>query len=361
MRKINFKKAIAGISAISLLCASGVISPNMADDIFTNSINASAASISQETINENDMFFTQDRSNNCTHASIAMLLRRVSRINGGDYKSITQNTTRSTVWSDVGAKHNFTYSGMSISYCNKNDVYNQLSKYNGSRKELFKALLEQHPEGIVVYDSWHLSGEGDKPSLWYPQAKPQVSDAYNSDHAILLTDYDKATDTFYAADPAKNPAKRIKLSLTTRPHIDYFDTYWYYTSELKNKITTTNEVSSTPTGSIYRVYDTNNIRIGSFTVKDNAYNMLKKNSSAKYMTKDNVTLTGDLDLSGAVDMTDLSYLSLYNLGDTTFEKIAIDIGIANPEVVKFNADVTGDGKVDLCDLATLRRIISKQQ
>ena len=62
----------------------------------------------------------------------------------------------------------------------------------------------------------------------------------------MLTDYDKATDTFYAADPAKNPAKRIKLSLTTRPHIDYFDTYWYYTSELKNKITTTNEVSSTP-------------------------------------------------------------------------------------------------------------------
>lgn len=122
-----------------------------------------------------------------------------------------------------------------------------------------------------------------------------------------------------------------------------------------------NTTQPTQTGSIYRVYDTNNIRIGAYTVKDNAYNMLKKNSSAKYMTKDNVKLTGDLDLSGAVDMTDLSYLSLYRVGDTTFEEIAKDNGIANPEVVKYNADVTGDGKVDLCDLATLRRIISKQQ
>ena len=51
-----------------------------------------------------------------------------------------------------------------------------------SSVEDLKKLLEEHPEGIVAYDS-------------------------NKPHAIALTDYDAETDTFYCSDPAECCAK----------------------------------------------------------------------------------------------------------------------------------------------------------
>ena len=54
-------------------------------------------------------------------------------------------------------------------------------------------MLAQHPEGVVIYNH-------DRP------------------HAVLLTDYDSETDTFYCADPGKrtNPG-RTPLSAATIP------------------------------------------------------------------------------------------------------------------------------------------------
>ena len=235
MKKMNFKKAIATLTVVTAMISNVAVLP------------ASAANVTRNELNENSMFFVQDRSNNCTHASITMLLKRVARIEKIDYQSITQDATRSTVWGSNGAAHEFTYKGISISYRNKDQVYSELASYNGSRKKLFIDLLKKHPEGIVVYDSWHTGGNSpDQPSKFYPQAPAQISDDFDSDHAILLTDYDAATDTFYAADPANsNVAKRISLSQTTRPHIDYFDTYWYYSgSSLKDKVSDNGGYSS---------------------------------------------------------------------------------------------------------------------
>ncbi|MBR3534805.1 MAG: dockerin type I repeat-containing protein, partial [Oscillospiraceae bacterium] len=60
-------------------------------------------------------------------------------------------------------------------------------------------------------------------------------------------------------------------------------------------------------------------------------------------------LLGDVDLSGTIDVTDLSTLSLS----------LVDKKELKGDSAK-NADVTKDGKVDLTDLATLRQYLSKK-
>jgi hypothetical protein len=225
---------------------------------------------------------------------------------------------------------------MQISYCTKEDVYNQLSKYNGSRKELFKALLKEHPEGIVAYDSWHLAGGGDYPSLWYPQAPNQVADDRPTDHAILLTDYDEATDTFYAADPADAAlAKRIKLSETTRNHIDYFDTYWYYTGTLSNQVTNSNNpntnnntVVQTPTQSsgVTPFFLTNNVLFKNVTypIKQKAggtFNVYGTINTASRITSvtvdiDEITSTGRyVNVDKTVRYPNTTYYNLHTIDD----------------------------------------------
>ena len=67
---------------------------------------------------------------------------------------------------------------------------------------------------------------------------------------------------------------------------------------------------------------------------------------------DNETLTykmGDFDGDGKVDITDLSALSLYRLGDREFTEAQIKA-----------ADVTGDGNTDLADLAHFKQFLSKK-
>ncbi len=57
---------------------------------------------------------------------------------------------------------------------------------------------------------------------------------------------------------------------------------------------------------------------------------------------------GDIDKNGVVELTDLSYLSLYLLKQYSFDEAQMVI-----------ADVTGDEQVDIADLATLKQIICK--
>ena len=57
---------------------------------------------------------------------------------------------------------------------------------------------------------------------------------------------------------------------------------------------------------------------------------------------------GDVDKNGKVDVTDLSYLSLHLIGEKEFDESAMKA-----------ADTTGDGDVNLADLARLRQFLSK--
>ena len=135
-----------------------------------------------ETINDDNVFVKQSESGKCTLASSVMMLRRRAIIDGNvDWSKITESTLGgSGAWiSGTGLNNNFSYMGMTVSGTKS---YGQSS----GNKAAFIALLGNHPEGIVIYDM-------------------------NIPHAVLLTDYDESTDTFYCADPAV-AAKRIKLS-----------------------------------------------------------------------------------------------------------------------------------------------------
>lgn len=140
------------------------------------------ASALAETINDDNVFLMQSGSGKCTLTSAVMMLRRRAIIDGNaDWESITETKLGSVAWiSGTGMRYNYSYMGMSV------DVKSYSGMSAAEKRSALLALLDKHPEGIEIYD-------GSIP------------------HAVLLTDYDADTDTFYCADPG-TAAKRIKLS-----------------------------------------------------------------------------------------------------------------------------------------------------
>ena len=104
-------------------------------------------------------YFKQSRGGTCTLASAAMMLRRRAYFDGlSDWTNVTENSVRSTAWAN-GLAHSFTYKEMQVGYAT-------LPSGLQSKTAVLISLLEQHPEGIVLYD----------------RTQP---------HAVLLTDYTK--------------------------------------------------------------------------------------------------------------------------------------------------------------------------
>ena len=115
-------------------------------------------------------YFKQSRGGTCTLASAAMMLRRRAYFDGlTDWSTVTENSVRSTAWSN-GLSHSFTYKEMQVGY-------GTLPSRKQEKVQTLITLLSQHPEGIVLYD----------------RGQP---------HAVLLTDY--TNGTFYCSDPAGN-------------------------------------------------------------------------------------------------------------------------------------------------------------
>ena len=115
-------------------------------------------------------YFKQSRGGTCTLASAAMMLRRRAYFDGlSDWTNVTENSVRSTAWAN-GLAHSFTYKEMQVGYAT-------LPSGLQSKTAVLISLLEQHPEGIVLYD----------------RTQP---------HAVLLTDY--TNGIFYCSDPAGN-------------------------------------------------------------------------------------------------------------------------------------------------------------
>ena len=132
-------------------------------------------------INDSTMFFKQSTSTTCTLTSAAMMLRRRALLDGlSDWSSITEANLRGTAWSG-GLRNGFTYKGMNVK--NQGLIsagYNTVQK----KKDYFISLLSQHPEGIVAYN---IKNGGQY-------------------HAVLMTDYDASSGTFYCADPSSKAA-----------------------------------------------------------------------------------------------------------------------------------------------------------
>ena len=142
-------------------------------------------------------YFKQSRGGTCTLASAAMMLRRRAYFDGlNDWTDVTENSVRSTSWSN-GLAHSFTYKEMQVGYAT-------LPSSTAEKTQLLIKLLQEHPEGIVLYD----------------RSQP---------HAVLLTDY--TNGVFYCSDPAGNISSgRIPLN-SSSVSIRGASCYWYVTSD----------------------------------------------------------------------------------------------------------------------------------
>ena len=163
-------------------------------------ISAEAASIT-----DNEVFLKQTQSGRCTLSSVAMMLRRKALLDGnGNWSSITEETLLSTAWvMNQGLRWSFSYAGMSVN-CGS------FSGNAQNKKEQLTSLLNQHPEGVVIY----MYGGG------------------NYTHAVLATSYENGT--VYVADPAGYLPKGIipmtsaYLSGSTQDErIGNLKMYWY--------------------------------------------------------------------------------------------------------------------------------------
>ena len=157
MQFLQKRKSIFGILIIFALCLGMLTSLT---------VNAEAAEILPQ-----ELYMEQSRGGICTMVSSAMLLRSALYLNGSEHWSeIDESTAASACWLyGSGLLFDWTfetdYAEISVSHT---------ALYGITADEL-KALLDEHPEGVVFYC-------GGVP------------------HAVLLTDYED--DTFYCADPA---------------------------------------------------------------------------------------------------------------------------------------------------------------
>lgn len=138
-------------------------------------------------------YFKQSRSGTCTLTAAAMMLRRRAYLDGlSDWTDVTENSVRPTAWAN-GLSHSFTYKEMQVGYAT-------LPSGTLAKTQMLIQLLEQHPEGIVLYD----------------RSQP---------HAVLLTDY--TNGAFYCSDPAGNISSgRIPLT-SSSVSIGQASCYWY--------------------------------------------------------------------------------------------------------------------------------------
>lgn len=191
--------------------SSGVEEKARADAIIDVTKNPSATE--KEAVNISSEFFEpQIAKGDCNVTSQAMLLKRLMYIKGDDnYANVNRNTVRGSVTGsssseskDVLAGYN--YGEYHVSCYAKDDAF--INKYENNpsyhygtgfvnlesnqKKERLKLLLDEHPEGIVIWGKY--------------------ATKYGGAHAVLLTSYDE-DGQFYCADPA-NPNISGEIPLT---------------------------------------------------------------------------------------------------------------------------------------------------
>lgn len=176
--------------------------------LFTSIINTPVVNAATfKDINKSSVFVKQKTNYTCTLVSNVMLVRRTLLIQDkSSWSSVTESSMRRKIWGGSGMARNFTYAGVSVRH-----------KYiTSNRKKAYIELLKKYPQGVVAYN-YGKRGQY---------------------HAILLTDYDAATDTFYCSDPAPGtPKGRIPLSRssikgsTQTQKINNLGRCWYVASK----------------------------------------------------------------------------------------------------------------------------------
>ncbi|MGN1361077.1 MAG: hypothetical protein ACI4VV_02265 [Eggerthellaceae bacterium] len=127
-----------------------------------------------DVLSQSRFCLTQSQHGRCTITSCAMLLRRMSYLDGSEnWQEITEESLYPDAWIwGTGMRHRFTSFGYQV-----RSFTWSVNPDPEDRTRRLARLLEKHPEGLVIYDS-------------------------RIPHAVLLTRYDAVTGTFYCADPA---------------------------------------------------------------------------------------------------------------------------------------------------------------
>ena len=148
---------------------------------FTCGVKTATLTVTQNSsILPNAIFITQATDYSCTLASATMMLRAKAYRTGQSYASITESSVYSFGWYEgKGLYDNFQYDGRKVT---------STTSLGSNKHDYLVEMLASHPEGIVIY---------------------------NSSHAVFLTDYDAASNTFYCADPWRTVSgSRIPLNNT---------------------------------------------------------------------------------------------------------------------------------------------------
>ncbi len=138
------------------------------------------------------IWLKQQRTGECTLTSAAMMLRRAALLNGrNDWQGITQDSIRSAAWVG-GLRWNFSVHGMSVS---EEDL-------SYSNEQVLIGLLEEHPEGVIIY---------------------------SPAHSVLLTDY--TNGILYCADPAYGDRRPLSTA-ASGCRANNISQYWYVSSDV---------------------------------------------------------------------------------------------------------------------------------
>jgi len=154
------------------------------------------------------VYLDQEGYSTCTLCSTAMMIRARMYLNGNSqWSSVTESGIRSVAWiNGMGLRWKFTYER------NGDKITVSHADVDGISVSGLKALLDAHPEGIVLYCGYQ-------------------------PHAVFLTDYEG--DTFYCADPTTDQSgKRITLEESWLGHgygtqsriLNNVTAYWYVSS-----------------------------------------------------------------------------------------------------------------------------------
>lgn len=227
---------------IAVLMCGAVLSAPMAV------MNAEAATFEQ--VNKDEVFVNQNTYVTCTLASNVMMLRRAAILLGDpNWMKITEDKCH-YLWMG-GMVFDYTFAGTTRQIEVINRRVDEL-EHSGTRegiKRYFIDTLKKHPEGVVYYD-------------------------YDIPHAILLTDYDADTDTFFCSDPnIGTPTKRVPLSHSNVNLYNYhYSSVWFIKSP---ELHFTSGSTATSTSRISTVNET-------WQVTDDAGLNLRENAGTGY-------------------------------------------------------------------------------
>ena len=150
-------------------------------------------------ITDPSVYLKQGRTKECTLISNVMMLRRRALLEGDpSWNEITRDPVAKVAWGPIGVFFEFPFNGKKVTAYSMGELGYKTPDLDG-KKQYFIESLNEHPEGIVIYFS----------------RKDRNGDLKR--HAVLLTDYDGPTDTFYCADPASKADGRIPLADSTLP------------------------------------------------------------------------------------------------------------------------------------------------